>query len=457
MIDFTPRPYQRIMRDWIIDKQRCCVWAEPGMGKTSATYSALDILWLAGSHFWPALVIAPKRVARSVWPTEQQKWRDFAHLRVSSITGDAEQRRAALRAHADVYTINFENIEWLFDQLKDVKAWPFKIVIVDEATRLKGFRLRNSTKRSKALASICTRVGRWVNLTGTPAPNKYIDLWGQMYFIDLGDRLGRSFTDFKQRWFDEDEYTREIKPKDFAHQQINDLLKDVCLTIRAKDWFDLKEPIISKVEVELPRKARELYREFSREMYAELDAETALNPVNAAAHSAKCLQLASGAVLLEGGKAWREVHDAKLEALDSIIEETNGQPLMVAYWWRHDGERLKKRYPYARFINTQKDEDDWNSGKVPMILCQYQSVGHGLNLQHGGHRIVHFSRWWDLELDDQLRARLGPVRQFQAGYDRPVYEYNIVAKGTHDELVELRHQTKREVQDLLLDATRRFQ
>lgn len=455
MIDFTPRPYQRLMIDWIIERQRCALWAEMGTGKTVSAYSAMDMLWLAGSHFHPALVIAPLRVARGVWPREQQKWRDFKGMRVSSITGTAEDRFAALRASADVYTINFENIEWLFDQLKSLKAWPFKIVIVDEATRLKGFRLRNSTKRANALAAICARVGRWINLTGTPASNGYIDLWGQMYFIDMGQRLGASFTEFKQRWFDENEYSREVTMKPFAMDEINKLVGDVCLTIRAGDWFDLREPIISKIEVEMPAKLMRTYRELKKEMYAELDSNTALNPVNAAACSSKCLQFASGAVLLED-KSYREVHDAKLDALDSIVHETNGAPLMVGYWWRHDGDRLKKRFPFARFIKTQKDEDDWNAGKIPMILTQYQSIGHGVELQHGGHRLVHFSRWWDLEVDEQLRARLGPVRQFQAGYNRPVYEYNLVTVGTADEDVTCRHESKRAVQDILLDATRRF-
>lgn len=456
MIDLIPRKYQRLMIDWVIDRQRCALWAEMGTGKTVSVYSALDTLWMAGSNFWPALVIAPLRVARGVWPREQQKWRDFQHMRVSAITGTADQRRDALRAKADIYTINFENIEWLFDQLKAERAWPFKVVVVDEATRLKGFRLRKSTKRSKALASICARVGRWINLTGTPASNGYIDLWGQMYFIDQGRRLGHSFTAFKQQWFDEDEYTRLITPKDYAVPQINEAVKDVCLSIRAADWFDLEKPILSRIEVELPAKAMRLYKELKREMYAELDNSTALNPVNAAACSAKCLQLASGAVLLEGGKEWRDVHDAKLDALDSIVSETNGAPLLVSHWWKHDAARILKRFPFARVIKTQKDEDDWNAGKIQMALAQYQSLGHGVELQHGGHRLVHYSRWWDLEVDEQLRARLGPVRQFQAGYKRPVYEYSLVAVGTADEEVELRHQTKRAVQDILLNATRRF-
>lgn len=453
---FTPREYQRLGRDWIIDHPRCALWADPGMGKTTTTYSAADLLWLAGSNYWPMLVIAPLRVARDVWPFECQKWDDFKGLRVSAMIGTADQRAAALRTKADVYCINFENIEWLLDTLgADKRKWPFRIVVVDEATRLKGFRLRGSTKRAAALASICKMVGRWIELTGTPNPNGYIDLWGQLYFIDFGKRLGYSFTAFKETFFDTNDYTMESVLKDGAADAINDLLSDVCFTLRAKDWFDLREPIITTHEVELPRKARALYDEFQKQMYAELECGAKLDPVNAAGASAKCLQLASGAVLVDGGKAWREVHKAKIDMLDSIVHEINGAPLMVGYWWKHDLERLQKAFPYARTLKTKADEDAWNEGRIPMLLCQYASTGHGLNLQHGGHRIAHFSRWWDLEPDEQLRARLGPVRQYQSGYDRPVYEYNIVARNTHDELLAVRHATKRETAALLMEATAR--
>lgn len=450
---FTPHPYQVIGRDFFLDNQRCCIWADPGMGKTGITLSALDILWLSGSHFWPALVIGPKRVARSVWTREQAKWDDYAHLRVSTIIGTHEQRLAALRKKADVYTINFENIEWLLDQLHG--RWPFKIVIVDEATRLKGFRLRGSTKRSKALASICRQAGRWVNLTGTPAPNGYTDLWGQLYFIDLGERLGHSYTAYKNTYFETNDYTMESKLRPGAKEQIDASLRDVCLTIRAKDWFDLKDPIRRTIEVDLPSKARALYRDMAKEMYAQLEDGTEVSPVNAAGVSAKCLQIASGAVITDG-KQWRAIHDAKLEALEGLHDEINGQPLLVGYWWKHDRERLLKKFPYARVIDTTKDEDDWNAGKIPMALAHYASVGHGLDLQFGGHRLVHYSRWWDLELDEQLFNRIGPVRQFQAGFDRPMFEYSIVARDTVDELVPVRHATKSETQSLLMDSQRRF-
>jgi SNF2 family DNA or RNA helicase len=450
----TPHPYQGLGRDFILDHQRCCIWADPGMGKTVMSYSAMDILWLAGSHFWPALIIGPKRVARSVWTRERDKWDDFQHLRVSAMIGTEQERRDALKRKADIYTINFENIEWLMDTLGH-NNWPFKIVIVDEATKLKGFRLRNSTQRSKALASICRRVGRWVNLTGTPASNGYKDLWGQLYFIDLGERLGKSYTAYMDMYSTTNEYSHETTFSDHAKAAINERLQDVCLTIRAKDWFDLKEPIRRTIEVDMPNAARATYRELAKEMYAQLADGTEISPINAAGLSAKCLQLASGAVIVEG-KQWKEVHNAKMEALESLHDEINGEPLMVGYWWRHDRERLLKKFPYARVIDTKKDEDDWNAGKIPMALTHYASVGHGLDLQYGGHRLVHFSRWWDLELDEQLFNRIGPVRQFQAGFDRPMFEYSIVTRDTVDELVPVRHTMKKEVQDLLMNSTRRF-
>jgi hypothetical protein len=202
-----------------------------------------------------------------------------------------------------------------------------------------------------------------------------------------------------------------------------------------------------------------LYRELEKEMYAEIDALGAhVDVVNAAGLSAKCLQLASGAVIAKDGDEQRmihEVHEEKLDALESVIEEANGAPVMAGYWWKHDLARIKKRFPFAQTISTTKDEDKWNEGRILLAPAHYASLGHGLNLQDGGHRFVHYSRWWDAELDDQLRARIGPVRQIQSGYDRPVYEYEIVARGTVDLDVSFRHESKTEVQDILRDRTRR--
>lgn len=441
-----------------MDHHRCAVFADMGLGKSAGTLSALDILWLAGSNYWPALVVAPLRVARGTWPREAQKWDDFQHLKVSAITGTESERLAALRGRkADLYTINFENLLWLSDVLGD--NWPFKIVIVDESTRLAGFRLRKGTKRAKVLGNVAKQAGRFIELTGTPALGGLEKLWGQMWFLDHGKRLGYTYGDFKSRWFKEDVYAHTLTPQPFALDQISDAIKDICLTVRAKDYFDIKDPIIVPVEVDLPDKARTLYQQLEREMYAELDALKHVDVVNAAALSSKCLQLASGALIAKETDTYKaavhDVHDVKLDALQSIVEESMGAPLLVGYWWKHDQARIAQRFPQARVIKTQKDEDDWNAGRIPMALGHYASLGHGIDLQHGGHRLVHYSRWWDAELDLQWRARLGPVRQLQSGYDRPVYEYEIVARNTVDELVRLRHQSRREVHDILADKTLR--
>lgn len=449
---FNPRPYQELIRDHIVDNARCAVFADLGMGKTAGTLSAIELLWLLGSNYWPALIIAPLRVARGTWPREVASWRDFAHLKVSAITGTEPERLTALKRRADIYTINFENLIWLADVLGD--KWPFQIVVVDESTRLAGFRLRKGTKRAKVLASVAKKTGRFIELTGTPAIGGLEKLWGQLWFLDYGQRLGRTYGEFKSRWFDEDVYAHTLTAKHFALDQISESISDICLTVRAKDYFDIKEPLRFKIEIDLPPKAEALYTQLEKEMYAELDARTHVDVLTAAHLSSKCLQLASGALIAKETdtykKAVTEIHEAKLDALESLVEECSGAPLLVGYWWQHDQARILKRFPQARAIVTQQDEDDWNAGKIPLAPAHYASLGHGLNLQHGGHRFVHFSRWWDREIDSQLRGRIGPVRQLQSGYNRPVYEYEIIARGTVDELVSYRHISSFEIHELLL-------
>lgn len=448
---FIPRPHQPHMINHLIDHRRCALWAEPGLGKTSAVLSALDALWIAGSNCWPALVIAPKRVATDVWAQEAAKWDEFSYMQVSVLVGTPKQREQALRACADVYVINFENTQWLTKQLNG--AWPFKTVVVDEATKLKGFRHRGGSKRARALAKISGKAGRWIELTGTPAANGMKDLYGQVFFLDHGERLGRTWTDFKRRYFDENLYTFQLTEKPGAREQITDKVKDLCLTVRAEDWFDLRKPVITTVPVILPPKAMKLYKDYEKNMWLQLDSEEELLPANAAHYSSQCLQIASGGVITEEG--YEAIHDAKLDALESIVSETNGANLLVGYWWRNDLTRLQQRFPKARALHDSQDIEDWNNGDIPMLLCHYASAGHGLSLQHGGHRIVHYSRGWGLETDEQLRARCGPVRQMQAGYERVVYEYNLVATGTIDEELLERHRTKRAVQDILLNSTKR--
>lgn len=433
---------------FFVDTPRNNLWLDPGLGKTGIVLSGLDLLVMAGSNKFPALVLAPKRVARSVWTGERDKWQDFHNIRISQIVGTEKQRIAAFNQHADIFTINYENLPWLIDLLKG--AWPFKTVIADESTRLKGFRLRRGSKRAAALAKVAKYTARWSNLTGTPAPNGLIDLWGQQWFIDAGARLGKSFTWFKQTWFNENEYSKEIKPRAFAEEQIMSNLADVTLSLRAEDCLDLPPIYHNPIAVELPAGAMKQYREFQREMVFEIENRVEMEAKTAADLSLKCLQLASGAYYTdESRRDWKKVHDAKLDALDSLLTELAGNPLLVAYHFKHDLQRLKKAFPEGRELKTQVEEERWNEGRYPVAFIHPASAGAGLNLQYGGHNLAFFSHWWDLEQYMQVIDRLGPVRQMQAGFDRRVGVHHIYAKGTLDEAVMERRQSKRSVQDSL--------
>lgn len=447
---FVPRKWQHPMISHILECRRGNLWADMGSGKTSAVLTALDVLRFTSSNFFPALAIAPLRVARGVWPQEPREWDHLRHLRVSPIIGDAVQRKRALTVEADMYTINYENLQWLVD----TGYWPFRTIIADESTRLKNFRLRQGGVRAAALAQVARKTDRWINLTGTPSPNGLIDLWGQQWFVDFGQRLGNTFTAFKERWFESNQYSHEVTPKTFAQEQIIKAIKDCTLNIDMRDYIDLKAPIVNTVFVDLPEKLMKQYRELERVMFLKLACGNDINAQTAAALTTKCLQFAAGAVYYDGD-SYALVHDVKIEALESIVAETNGANLLCAYWWKHDLERIKKRFKHARLIKTKADEDDWNSGKIAMGLVHPMSAGHGLNLQYGGHHIVHFSKWWALEVFQQVNERLGPLRQLQAGFDRPVYHHHITVRNTVDEQVMDRLDGKGTVQEILRRAMTR--
>jgi SNF2 family DNA or RNA helicase len=456
---WVPRPYQRNLRLFAHDHDRCNWWAGMGMGKTSAMLMTLQDFQLVEPG--PALILAPLRVANSTWPDEAAKWTQLHDTIVQPITGDLAARTKALRQDASVFTINYEQLPWLIDQFDGKgRPWPFRCVVADEATRLKGFRSRQGTKRAKALARVAhTRVSRWINMTGTPAPNGLIDTWGQNWFVDAGQRLGWTYTAFVERWFNRvanDDGYPIIKPSPFAQEQIGAKLADVTITEKAKDYFDLKEPIVRKVMVRLPPKVRALYTEMEKRMFMEIGGYQ-VEAVNAASRTTKCLQICSGAVIVDSEeKKWEEVHDQKLQALESIVAECNGAPLLVSYYWKSDLVRLKRAFPKARELDKNpKTIHDWNAGKIPMLLAHPQSAGHGLNLQDGGNIVVFFSDWWNLEYHDQIIERIGPVRQMQAGHDREVWFYFILCENTVDEDVLLRHTSKRSVQDILMDAAKK--
>ncbi len=452
---FTPRPYQHAIVSHALDRARCGVWAGMGLGKTVATLTALDSLFLSGEETRPALVVAPLRVAQSTWPDEAAKWDHLREIEIQPIVGSADDRKLALRRSASVYTINYENLPWLTEYLDG--AWPFGTVVADESTRLKGFRLKQGTQRAKAIARVAhTRCSRWVNLTGTPAPNGLIDLWGQSWFIDAGQRLGRTFTAFAQRWFHKDYTGFGLSPHPFAREEIEAKLRDVCLSLKAENYFDLQEPITNTIFVELPRKSRDLYRQMEREFFMEIE-DHAVEAFNAAAKSMKLLQLANGAVYVdEDSGVFKEVHDAKIQALESVVEEAAGNPVLVAYHFRSDLDRLRHAFPCARTLdNDPQTIRDWNAGKIPVLFAHPASAGHGLNLQDGGNILAFFGHWWDLEQYQQIIERIGPTRQAQAGHDRPVFIHHIVARDTLDEIVMARRESKREIQDLLMEAMKR--
>lgn len=467
-MDIKLREYQHRMVEHVCNTPRGALFVPMGLGKSVSVLTALDLLQFTESN-GPALIVAPLLVAQNTWPDEQKKWPHLKNMRVSVVCGTETERRAALRTDADVYTINYENTPWLIEHLETSKQpFRFEHVVSDESTKLKGFRLRQGTRRARALGRIAHRFAkRWTNLTGTPTPNGIQDLWGQTWFLDAGARLGRTHDSFVQRWFRPTFDGYGCEPLPFSKEQIEDKLRDICLTLAVKDWFNVADPIVNVIKVQLPSKARRAYREMEREMFLAVG-DSEIEAFNAASRSIKCLQLANGAIYASDQDAemefdefrtprFHEVHDAKLQALESIIEEAAGMPVLVAYQWKSDLARLKKAFPKGRALDKDPQTiRDWNAGKIPAMFVHPQRAGHGLNLQDGGNIVAFFGLWWDLEQHQQVIERIGPVRQKQSGYDRPVFIHYIVAEDTEDERVMLRLQTKRSVQDLFMEAMKEY-
>lgn len=464
----TLRPYQLLGQAHILQNQNCALFMGMGLGKTATTLSALDLLSVMDDPY-PALIVAPKLVAQSVWPGERAKWTELSHMEIVPLTGSAHLRQFNLALPAKIHTINYENLEWLMQALNG--KWPYKTIVCDESTKLKSFRLQQGGKRARALGKIAHLTSRWINLTGTPASNGLIDLWGQTWFLDRGQRLGRTYQAFKERWFHQiqiDDNVTALRPTAWAQDEIHDKLRDICLAIDPKDWFDLKEPIVNDIYVDIPPKARQIYSDMKRHLYAELANNRTAMASNGAAKSQKLLQLANGAVYLDPltesdddprprALEWQEVHDVKLQALHSIVEESAGAPLLVAYQFKSDRDRLMKAFPYAKCLQGASGTliDAWNKGNVPMLLAHPQSAGHGLNLQDGGNTIVFFGFWWSREQYAQIIERIGPVRQAQSGHNRPVFIHRILARDSIDEDVVDRLEGKKSVDEALINALKR--
>lgn len=440
---YKPHNYQQFATDFILNQSICCLMLDMGLGKTVITLTALWQLALDSFDVSRVLVIAPKRVAEDTWPKELAKWEHLTGLTFSLVLGSATERKAALQRKAFLYIINRENVAWLVKN----HYWDFDMVVIDEMSSFKS----NKAERFKAMKKVRPTVTRIVGLTGTPAPNTLLDLWPQMYLLDMGQRLGRFIGGFRDRFFLPDKRNREIiysyKPREGAEDAIYALISDICISMKAADYLDMPERIDNRIEVSMSPKERKLYDDFQKDMVLSIGDEQ-LDAANAAALSNKLLQMANGAVYGEDKKVL-PIHDRKLDALEDLVEAANGKPLLVAYWYKHDLQRIKARFKNARCIDTAKDIDDWNAGQIPLALIHPASAGHGLNLQDGGCTIVWFGLTWSLELYQQLNARL-----WRQGQKHTVVIHHIITKGTHDEDVMRALENKDTRQSALIEAVR---
>ncbi len=477
--NFTPHPWQKPMIQHLFTHHRCALWVGMGLGKTVVVLTLLDTLYMCGEQS-PTLILGPLRVARSVWTDEVAKWDHLQDLTITTIVGTAQDRLRALRRDAQIYTTNYENLPWLIEYWGP--HWPYKIIVADEASSIKSHRVSYRTakrrdgkegkgyfagqggKRAAMLAKIAhVHIDRFIQLTGTPCPNSLSDLWGQLWYLDKGERLGKTFDAFSQRWFKKGYDGFSIKALDHADSQIHKAVKDICLTVRSEDWFDLEKPVVNNVYVNLPQYAEKLYKNMEKEFFIELSAQSTAEAVNAAAKTSKLLQLASGAIYTvetsEDSKQrqWAHVHDAKIDALKSILAESGNATTIVCYEFKSDQERLLKAFPKGRKLSTKQDENDFKKGKIRLLFLHPKSAGHGIDgFQNVCNRIVFFGHNWSLEQYLQVIERIGPTRQMQAGLNRLVYVTHILAAGTVDELVMDRRISKRDTQDILLEACARY-
>lgn len=417
------------------------------LGKTSITLGAINSLIYDYFEVNRVLVIAPIRVADMTWDAEIKKWDHLSHLTIVKILGGAEHRRMMLTKVADIYTINRENVQWLVEQYGN--KWPFDMVVVDELSSFKN----PQSKRFKALKKVMPFVNRFVGLTGTPAPRSLMDLWPQLYLMDKGKRLGKTLSKFRSRYFKVGKrnghivYDWVLLPG--AEVKMQDDIRDICMSLKAKDWLDMPKRTDITIDVSLPSEIMKDYKQFEREKILELGNDKAVVGSNAGVVLGKLLQYSSG-MLYDDEHDQVKIHDYKLEALGELIEEANGKPVLVFYYFKFDFERIMRYFPQliVRGIDNQHDIEEWNSGKIDMLLVHPASVGHGLNLQEGGNIIIWYTLPnWNLELYQQANARL-----HRQGQRYPVFIYHLLAKGTVDEDVMQSLMDKEVTQNSLMEA-----
>lgn len=451
--------------------ERCALWAGMGTGKTIAVVHTLDLLRLCGELAkGPALVIGPMRVARDTWPDEIAKWDQFKHIQVTSLACGPEERLRRLKLDSQITTVSYNMIPWLVEHFKG--KWPFRTVIADESDYLKGFREKSGGEgrfasdksgssgiRAYHLARVAhSIVKRWVNLSGAPSPNGLLDLWGQTWYIDKGERLGRTFGAYKQRWFRPKFTGRGIEALPGAGDQINALLRDICLTIDPHDYYDLKESIHTRINVKLPDNIRAIYEQMEREAYAKLLSGEEIEVFDGGSATNKCLQILNGAVYTHKPQqgAWEALHDRKLEALESVMHECGNVQMLVSYSYVPDKLRILQKFKSAADISTTQGMRAFKSGNVQLGVAHPDSMGHGVDgLQKNTNILVRFGHTWKPGPNVQFVERIGPMRQHQAGFDRPTYIYDLCVEDSLDDVVIASRTTKLGVMDTTMNYMKR--
>lgn len=445
---YTPYPYQTVSIQHILQHPFSALFLDMGMGKTVSTLTAVDILLNQEMDVEKVLVIAPLRVAEDTWSTEVQKWDHLKHLTVSKVLGSEAQRKAALQAKADIYVINRENIPWLIALYGT--AFPFDMLVIDELSSFKS----SKAQRFKALRQIRPKVKRVVGLTGTPAPNGLIDLWPQLYLLDMGERLGKSITQYRSTYFipgrSNGHVVFDYKLKKESEQQIYAKIQDICISMKSEDYLTLPEQIDNNINVHLSTEVMRQYKEFERDQVLALANQEQISVANAAALSNKLLQFSNGAVYNEAGEAL-SIHTEKLDALGEVLEEANGKPVLVFYSFRHDVVRIKNYLKAFKPVELKTSDDiaAWNRKEIQTLIAHPASAGHGLNLQFGGNLIAWYGLTWSLELFQQANKRL-----HRPGQKEIVINNRLLCTGTMDEDVIKALADKATGQNALLEAVK---
>ena len=442
---YQPHEYQQYATNFIIKNPTSAVFLEMGLGKSVITLTAILELCLERFEVGRVLVIAPLRVARDTWPAEIQKWDHLKGLTYSVAVGTAAERRAALRQKTFVHIINRENVQWLIEE--SGIPWQYDMVVIDELSSFKS----HQSKRFKSLMKARPGVRRMVGLTGTPSSNGLMDLWAEFRVLDMGKRLGRFITHYREQFFEPDRRNGmqvfSYKPRAGAELEIYRRIGDITISMRSTDYLKMPECVMNTVPVSLDSSEFEIYEAMESKMVTELDG-IEIDAVNAAALTGKLCQLANGAIYTPDGNTVF-FHERKLEALEDLIEGANGKPVLVAYWYKHDLARIQERFK-VRELKSSKDIADWNAGKIPVAVIHPASAGHGLNLQAGGSTLIWFGLTWSLELYQQTNARLW--RQGQQA--ETVVIHHIITRGTVDEDVMRSLSEKDRSQASLMRAVR---